>query len=306
MIRLGSFAALLCVTAATCGCGQASSSEVQDLPSVQNPDGLKLLIATENTDPTLRVVLPGHATSDRSIEVLFPEHVTAVKQGSTIARQLYLFRPGQQGERPAWRRVGRSLEYQRDLPGGVHFLARATLEDDGVRFRYEFTNDSSAPFDMIYAVTDPRLTGMFHDVRLERTYVHHPDGFDLLASEVPRRLTVPRDQWLPARVLASSTWPVPAERVEDRGDGITYYNKSRAVDVPFIATLSADKSWLIASFTREVGNVWSNPELTCQHVDPQMSLQPGEHAAREVKILVVRGTLDDALRRAFRQRQALE
>jgi hypothetical protein len=278
---------------------------VQDQPSVQNPDGLKLLIATENTDPTLRVVLPGHATSDRSIEVLFPEHVTAVKQGSTIAQQLYLFRPGQQGERPAWRRVGRSLEYQRDLPGGVQLLARATLEDDGVRFRYEFRNGSAVAYDMIYAVTDPRLTGMFHDVRLERTYVHHPEGFDLLASEVPGRLTMRLDQWLPARVLASFTWPVSAQRVEGRGDGITYYNKSRPVDVPFMATLSEDESWVVASFAREAGNVWSNPELTCQHVDPQTSLRPGQHVVREVKILVIRGTLDDALQRALRQRESL-
>lgn len=233
MIRLSYLAALLCLTGAASKCGQASSARVQGQASVQDAGGLQLLIATENTQPTLRIILPGHATSDRSIEVLFPEHVTAVEQGSTIAEQLYLFRPGLQGERPEWRQVGRSLEYQRDLPGAVHLLARATLEDDGVRFRYEFTNRSAVAYDMIYAVTDPRLTGMFHDVRLERTYVHHPDGFDLLASEVSSRLTLPLDRWLPARVLASFRWPVPAQRIEDRDDGITYYNKSRAVDVPF-------------------------------------------------------------------------
>jgi hypothetical protein len=80
---------------------------------------------------------------------------------------------------------------------------------------------------------------------------------------------MPLDEWLPARYLASFTWPVPAQRVERRGDGIAYYNKSRAVDVPFIATLSTDSEWVIASFARELGNVWSNPELTCRHVDPQ-------------------------------------
>jgi hypothetical protein len=159
---------------------------------------------------------------------------------------------------------------------------------------------------MISAVTDPRLTGMFHDVRLDRTYVHHSDGFDLLASEMPGRLTMPLNQWLPARYLASFKWPVPAQRLEKRTDGITYYNKSRAVDVPFIATLSADRTWVVASFTREVGNVWSNPELTCQHVDPQTPLSPGQHIAREVKMLVIQGTLDDALQRALRQRQSLK
>ena len=95
---------------------------------------------------------------------------------------------------------------------------------------------------MIYATTDPRLTSIFHDVRLERTYVHHKDGFDLLASETPGRLTMPLDQWLPARYLASFKWPVPPKIVEKRDDGITYYNKSRSVDEPLVATVSTDGS----------------------------------------------------------------
>jgi hypothetical protein len=44
--------------------------------------------------------------------------------------------------------------------------------------------------------------------------------------------------------------------------------------------------------------VWSNPELTCQHVDPQTSLSPGQRATIELKLLVIRGSLDDALERA--------
>jgi hypothetical protein len=180
------------------------------------------------------------------------------------------------------------------------------LEEDGVRFHYEFSNHSGVAYDMIYAVTDPRLTSTFHDVRLERTYVHHADGFELLASESPGRLTMPLDQWLPARYLASFTWPVPALRIERRTDGITYYNKSRPVDQPFIATLSADSAWVVASFAREAGNVWSNPELTCQHVDPQTSLAPRGRATLEMKILVLRGSLDEALRRARSQRASLQ
>ena len=108
---------------------------------------------------------------------------------------------------------------------------------------------------MIYAPTDPRLTSIFHDMRLERTYVHHADGFDLLASETPRRLTIPLEQWLPARYLASFTWPVPAQRIERRDDG-SVRQQIPAVDVPFIATVSTDKAWVIASFARTAGNVW--------------------------------------------------
>jgi hypothetical protein len=272
--------------------------------TVRNAAGLQMFppVASE---PRLRIVLPGFATSDRSIEVLVPEHVTAVRQGSTTAEQLYLFRPGER-EATTWRQAGQALEYQRTLPGNVQLLVRATVEEDGVRFLYEFTNGSSVDFSMISAVTDPRLTGMFHDVRLERTYVHHQGGFELLASEVPERTSLALDQWLPARVLASFTWPVAAERREQREGRLIHYNKSRAVDLPFVATRSADGGWVVASVARESGNVWSNPELTCQHVDPQRSLPAGQRAVLEVKLLVLRGSLDDALQLAIRQRGSLK
>ena len=291
-------AALLCLTSAACARAQPGTG-------IRNADGVQLLVSAVDAQPVLHVILPGQPPSDQSIRVLFPEHVSARRPGTSATEQLYLFRPGERGTPPAWRQQGRVLEYERDLSGGVHLLARATLEDDGVRFRYELTSTSTTSYDMIYAVTDPRLTGTFHDERLERTYVHHANGFDLLASETPARLTKPLDQWLPARYLASFTWPIPAQRVERRDDGITYYTKSRAVDVPFIATRSRDSAWVVASFARAPGNVWSNPELTCQHVDPQTSLAPRGRAILEMKLLVVRGSLDEALARALRQRESL-
>jgi hypothetical protein len=274
--------------------------------SIRNADGLRLMVAPENTQPTLRIVLPDRPDTDSAIEVIFPEHVTVNKQSGGESEHLYLYRPGRQGDAPAWREVGQSLQYERDLQGGIHMVARATLEDDGVLFHYEFLNRSNVAYSMVYAVTDPRLTSIFHDDRLERTYVHHKDGFDLLASETPDRLTMSLDKWLPARYMASYMWPVPAQRVEDRGDGIAYYNKSRAVDQPMIATLSTDGKWVVASFTRTTGNVWSNPELTCQHVDPQSPLAPGQHAVLEVKILIFRGTLEQALQKVISQRSTLK
>jgi hypothetical protein len=90
---------------------------------------------------------------------------------------------------------------------------------------------------------------------------------------------MPLSEWLLARYLASFTWPVPTQRIEHRADGITYYNRSQPVDEPMVATLSTDRKWVVSSFTRTTGNVWSNPELTCQHVDPQTSLAPGQRAA---------------------------
>jgi hypothetical protein len=302
-LRSERFPRFTCVVAFAC-CTALLGAQ---LPTrIQNAEGLRLLVAAENTQPTLRIVLPGRPDRDHAIEVIFPEHVTARKQGSNESEHLYLFRPGHQGEQPAWQHFGQSLQYERDFKAGIHILARATLEDDGVRFHYEFLNRSNVVYDMIYAVTDPRLTSIFHDIRLERTYVHHSDGFDLLASETPNRLTMPLNQWLPSRYLAAFTWPVSPQRVEHRRDGITYYNKSRAIDEPLIATFSTDRKWVVASFTHTTGNVWSNPELTCQHVDPETSLAPSQEAILEVKILIFRGSLDQVLQKAISQHGALK
>jgi hypothetical protein len=266
---------------------------------------VRLTVAEENTQPVLRVTIPGPSPAERTFEILFPEHVTGRQQDRAEGEHLYVFRPGSSGERPAWRQNGNSLEYERDF-NGVHFLARATLADDGLTIHYEFVNRSTMNYAMMFAVTDPRMTGIFHDLRLERTYVHHKEGFDLLASETPDRLTMPLNRWLPARYLASFTWPVSPQRVERRADGISYYNKSHAVDQPMIATLSSDRKWVVASFTRTTGNVWSNPELTCQHVDPQAPLGPGQTATLEVKILIFQGSLEQVLQKVVAQRNTLK
>jgi len=293
------------VVLAACGTTAWSGQQSHRGP-LANAAGFRLIVDDENSQPVLRIVLPGREESDRTIEVIFPEHVTARRRGVANAEQLYLFRPGSLGRRPAWRDHGQSVEYDMELAAQVQLLARATLEDDGVRFHYEFRNRSTTAYDMIYAVTDPRLTSIFHDERLERTYVHHGDGFDLLASETPGRLSMPFSEWLPARYLASFTWPVPSQRVERRSDGITYYNKSRAVDEPWIATLSTDRTWVVASFAREPGNVWSNPQLTCQHVDPQAALAAHGTATTEIKVLIVRGSLADVRERVVAQRATLK
>ena len=296
--------AIVTLAGLVCAFPCACVGHLQRGPALQNAHGLRLLVATENTQPTLAVILPGDSDADRTIQVLFPEHVSARKQGAAEVEHLYLFRPGREGTAPDWRRAGNSLQYEADFRG-IHMLARATLADDGVLFEYEFENKSNAAYEMIYAVTDPRLTGIFHDVRLERTYVHHADGFDLLGSETPARLTMPLDRWLPVRYLDSYTWPVPEKRAEKRDDGITYYNKSRVVDIPLVATLSSDRKWVAASFTRTAGNVWSNPELTCQHVDPQAALPAQGTVKLAVKMLVVQASLDEVFEAATRQRAAL-
>lgn len=263
--------------------------------------GLRLQVDRGSTLPALRLVLPGQPVS-KGILIIFPEHVTVRVHGQTEPTHLYVWQPGQQGTVPAWRRVGQSLEYEMELKSKLHMLARATLESDGVRFHYEFVNRSGVDYDMIQAISDPRFfESIFRDVRLERTYVHRKGGFELLASDMPARLTMPLDQWLPCRYLDSYTWPVPPpEKRVVKEEGITYYNASRPVDEPFIATVSEDGKWIAATWNPDTGNVWTNPELTCQHADSEVPLKPRGTASLEVKTFVFRGTLEQLLAKVKR------
>ena len=272
---------------------------------IRNSSGVRMSVDADDRNPALIIVVPDGPEGARSSKVLFPEHVTIRAHGQSDQEHLYIFRPGTQGYSPEWKKTDNTLEYGRDF-GQIRLVARATLQDDGIVFRYEFANHSGTDYDMVTAITDPRFHGVFYDPRLQRTYVHHQNGFDLLASETPARLTIPLKDWFPTRYLASYKVPVPKERVQHRDDGITYYYKSRAVDLPMIATLSDDRTWVAASFARDPGNVWSNPELTCQHVDPELPLPHNGHVAFEVKILIFKGSLEDALGKVLAQRNALE
>jgi hypothetical protein len=286
---------LLCAATALMILG-ASWVDAQ-MPSVADRESeLRLLVDEENSLPALRLMLPGQLIS-KAILIIFPEHVTVREHGKSEAEHLYLWRPGQQGNRPAWRRVDQALEYEMELKGKVHMLARATLESDGVRYQYKFVNRSDVDYDMIQAISDPRLfQSIFRDMRLERTYVHRKGGFELLASDMPARLSMPLNQWLPARYLDSYSWPVPPpEKRVVKDEGITYYNASRPVDEPFIATVSEDGKWIAATWNPETGNVWTNPELTCQHADSETSLNAGGTASLEVNTFVFKGTLDQLL-----------
>ena len=274
---------------------------------VVNATGLRLVVDDQNDMAALRLHLPAETDTDPGIFVLFPEHVTVREHGKTDAERLYMFRPGRQSAHPAWRRVGQSLEYQADFQPGVAMTGRATLEVDGVRYLYQFLNHSKVDYDIMQAVTDPRMvSAYFRDVRLERTYVHHKDGFDLLASETPDRITMPLNQWLPNRYRVSYTWPVESQRTAKQDDGIIFYNKSRAVDEPFIATKSMDGRWIMATFSYDPGNVWANPDLTCQHADPQIALHPGESKDYELKMLVMQGSLGQVLEKVKQQRPRLK
>src|SRR6516162_4532959 len=100
----------------------------QSISPVRNAGGLRLGVADQKA-PTVGVILPGSTGDDKSIEVIFPEHVTARLHALTDAEHLYLF--SSPNNRPVWQQSGNSIEYDMDLREGIHFLARAVLQEDG-------------------------------------------------------------------------------------------------------------------------------------------------------------------------------
>ena len=292
-------------------CSRASHPEPTTSPLrelvVSNPSGLTMRLAEEDSDPTLWLSVPGEAAGQNAVLVLTPEHVTVHRHSANEAEHLYLWRPGDDGARPHWLRKGNALEYEVDLPSGIHFLARASLQQDGVLLHYQFVNNSEADFDSIQAITDPRMVSpLLHDVRLERTYIHQQGRFALLASDMPQRVYMPTNQWLPNRYRISYSWPVEQARVQKQPDGVTFFNALSRVDEPFLATVSADAKWIMATFSRNPGNLWTNPDLTCQHADPEIPLSRYSKGVAEEKILLFPGTLEDVLSKVKAQRGDLE
>lgn len=280
--------------------GRAALS--QEISLTDPASGLRLIVINKNY-PLLKVLLPGQAASERGIEIEFPEHVTGRNMQTSNMEHLYLVTNGDRNKRtlPTWKTEGKALVYETAFNGNINMTARAVLDATGVRYTYRLTNHSNTAYQNLQAVTCVKLYSAFADTLLERTYVHHPDGFDLLASETPQRLTMPLNKWLPCRYLVPYTWPVADKRIEKDEDGITRYHKSRKVDKPFIATLSHDRQWVAATFTAHTGNLWTNPERSCQHADPAIDLKPGETQTLALQTFIFKGTLNQVLQKVNRE-----
>lgn len=267
-----------------------------NLQLVEPTTGLRLRVINKEF-PKLQILLPHQSSAERGIEVEFPEHVTVVNEKTTPAEHLYLESRGNLNKMtpPTWKTEGSAFSYETVLNDSVKMTAKAQLDAYGVRYSYTFMNNSSVSYQKIQAVTCVKLYSVFSDTLLERTYVHHSDGVDLLASETPERLTMPLNKWLPCRYLVSCDWPVAAKRKEKDEDSITRYNKSRKADIPLIATFSHDKKWVAATYTGKAGNLWTNPERSCQHADPSAALNGKETQTLTLKTYVYAGLLEQVL-----------
>lgn len=288
--RLKIFILLLLLTASII-------TQAQSELFITQSTGLKVIVVRKDF-PLIKILLPDQSFSERGIEIEFPEHVTGLNEKTNKVEHLYLVtnRNTNKGILPTWRVDGNALIYETEFDSMIRMIATAHLESDGLRYTYKFINHSNVSYRNFQAVTCVKLYSFFSDTLLQRTYVHHSDGFDLMASETPERLTMPLQKWLPCRYLVSYNWPVAPRRIEKGEDSITRYNKSRKADKPFIATYSHDKTWIAATCTKETGNLWTNPERSCQHTDPSISLKAGQTKSLELKTFVIRDNLEQLLK----------
>ena len=273
-----------------------SAKAQKELTLIEPKSGLRILVIDKDY-PLLKILLPGQSLSERGIEVEFPEHVTGLNENSKDVEHLYLVTRGTGNKRtsPVWKVEGNTLRYETNLSNQVKMIAKVRLEFNRVEYTYEFINHSNISYTNFQAVTCVKLYSAFSDTLLQRTYVHHTNGFDLLASETPQRLHMPMNKWLPCRYMVSYNWPVPSKLIVKDEDSITRYNKSRKADKPFIATISHDKKWIAATYTSETGNLWTNPERSCHHADPSVYLKPGDTKSLELKTFIFQGNLSTLL-----------
>jgi hypothetical protein len=183
---------------------------------------------------------------------------------------MYTSDPSLRGE-VSWLKQGNALSYSMKTPSGFGLNSKATLEKDGVAISHQVISVSELTWAMVEAPTCVKLYRPFTDVFLERTYVHHPKGLQLIASETPERLVKNAEEWLPCRYIVNCGKNAqPPEKLIERLDGVTRYFKSRPADAAFIATESQPSGWTAATHAVGCPSLFTNPARTCHHTDPRV------------------------------------
>jgi hypothetical protein len=180
-------------------------------------------------------------------------------------------------------------------PSGFSLKSEATLEPDGVAIAHQVASPSVPNLEAVEAVTCVKLYRPFSDVFLERTYIHHTDGLELIASETPDRLSKNAEEWLPCRYIARCGKDTPPpEHLIERLDGVTRYFKSKPADAAFIATESQPTGWTVA--THSIGvrfrlHKFGSDLPSCRSA--ARSIMDGKALLR-LKVYIVKGTAKNA------------
>jgi hypothetical protein len=193
-----------------------------------------------------------------------------------------------------WFKDGNTLSFSMKTSSGFTLKSKAALGADGVAITYDVISNSVLQMAELEATTCVKLYRPFIDVFLERTYVHEPEGLDLIASETPERLEKNAEEWLPCRYIARVD--KDASRAGYRtqtGGGVTGYFRSRAADAAFLATESQPGGWTVATHSVHCDSVFTNPARTCHHADPRARAITNGRATLRMKVYVARGTPRD-------------
>ena len=247
--------------------------------------------------PAVALYLPGAAVPASVIEM--PEHAWRKQKPSDEPvwfYKMYSSDPKFQGV-VTWSETLNSLSYAMTTPAGFTMQSQAILQEDGVEIRHEIKGPFGGDTAVVEAPTCVKLYRPFTDVFLERTYVHHAAGLELIASETPERLTKNAEEWLPCRYIVNCgpNGRPPDKRIE-RVDGVTRYFKSRLADAAFLATESQPFGWVAATHGLNCPSLFTNPARTCHHADPEVQVK-GDRAVLNLKVYVIRGSVLDAWQR---------
>lgn len=259
--------------------------------------GLRLERFGDPQRPAVALFLP--QVQDPSVVIEMPEH--AWRKADPDDQQEWFYKmyttdPALRGQ-VAWTQSETRLGFTMTTPSAYVMRSQATLQPDGLDIVHEISHPSVQRHAAMEAVTCVKLYRPFTDVFLDRTYVHHADGLDLIASETKGRTSRNAEEWLPCRYIAQvDRNGRRGEYREEKLDGITRYFKSKPADVAFLATESATGNWTAATFARGCDSVFTNPARTCHHTDPRARGILNGQATLRLKVYLVKGRALEAWR----------
>jgi hypothetical protein len=271
--------------------GPLAFAQASDSFALASPSGLRMERLGDSQRPAVALFLP--ATKSPSVIIEMPEH--AWRKEKEAGEPLWFYKmytsdPALRGE-VKWVRDSNTLSYSMKTPSGFTLNSKASLEENGVTITHEVTSNSVSHPVAVQATTCVKLYRPFSDVFLERTYIHHPEGLELIASETPDRFAKNAEEWLPCRYIArvGKNAP-PAEYRVERLDGVTRYFKSRAADAAFLATESQSGEWTAGTHALNCDSVFTNPARTCHHADPLALSAMDGRAVLSLRVYLVKGT----------------
>lgn len=282
------------VLGAAAGMPLALGQVPADSFAVASGSGLRMERHGDPQRPAVALFL--RQTKYPSAIIEMPEHAWRKEKANSAQAWFYRMYTSDRALRGQvnWLKDGNALSFSMKTSSGFTLNSKATLESNGVVITHEVISNSVRQLAAVEAPTCVKLYRPFTDVFLERTYIHHPEGLELIASETADRSQKNAEEWLPCRYIArvGKNTP-PAEHRVERLDGVTRYFRSRAADAAFLATESQPSGWTAATHAFNCESVFTNPARTCHHADPRALGITDGRAVLRLKVYVLKGTPKD-------------